>query len=286
MKPQKRPLDLNYITITKHFVIPLQNKLQWLEEIKMNKYIRLIVTRVLIILILVVIVQGCTKYVPVPYPVNVSIYNNTVIQNNTIKYLNVTQPCNNITNTSAKYILGLIQQIKRCEKNLVSNWNLSECVWEMEKMNETIDDYADDLDDCIDDRDDFEDDLNRCPDKLDDCKDDVADCESDLDDCQDDLGDCDQEVKMDMKKKFNHKTQLIVNSVLVTLLSTVWITLMIATLKFVKTLAELESQYFTNKLLFFSTFLFIFLLYSVLKLIPDIIEAFVKAIKKSYKQIK
>ena len=90
----------------------------------------------------VVFVTGCTKYIQVPYQVNNTIYSTTIIQNHTIEYVNVSTPCDCSYNTTdlgdPKYILGLIQQIKRCEDNIIRHWNLTECVWEIEKLNKSL----------------------------------------------------------------------------------------------------------------------------------------------------
>ena len=99
----------------------------------------------IILYVLLIVLAGCTRYIPQPYQVNNTIYSTTIVQNHTIEYINITnnittaQDCAcNTTNTSTKYILGLIQQIKRCEDSVVRKWNLTECVWEMEKINRSL----------------------------------------------------------------------------------------------------------------------------------------------------
>ena len=98
--------------------------------------------RTIYLMVVVLLLVGCTEYVPVPVQVNHTIYrdNTTVIQNHTIEYRNATAAdCEcNVTNTSTKYILGLIQQIKRCEDNIVRHWNLTQCSWQVESMNRSL----------------------------------------------------------------------------------------------------------------------------------------------------
>ena len=95
----------------------------------------------ILVTIFVLLCYGCTKIVEIPVPVNHTIYSTTVIQNNTITYVNVTIPgdCScNTTNTTPKHFLSLIVQLKRCEDNIIRHWNLTECVWEIEKLNRSL----------------------------------------------------------------------------------------------------------------------------------------------------
>ena len=100
----------------------------------------------------VLLLVGCTRYIDVPYPVTNTIYSNTTIHNHTIEYVNVTTPCicdKNVTpiNESPRYIIGLIQQLKRCEGSIARRINLSDCVEEMDKMNRSWTACNDDLED-------------------------------------------------------------------------------------------------------------------------------------------
>ena len=97
----------------------------------------------MILCIIILLSIGCTKYinVPVPYLVNNTIYRETVIQNHTIEYVNVTTNAThncNVSNTSTRYIIDLITQVKRCEDNIERHWNLTECVWEIERLNKSL----------------------------------------------------------------------------------------------------------------------------------------------------
>lgn len=101
----------------------------------------------LYILLYIILLAGCTRYVPVPgqCPAPTACENTTITEfvNNTI-YINVTNatacqediPLQNHTNTS--YIVSLIQRLKRCEARNTHNWNLSECEDNVERLNNTI----------------------------------------------------------------------------------------------------------------------------------------------------
>ena len=97
----------------------------------------------ILVTLFALLLVGCTKIVEIPVPVQVNhtIYSISVIQNRTIEYINISTPadCNcNTTNTTPKHFLSLIGQLKRCEDNIVRHWNLTECVWEIEKLNRSL----------------------------------------------------------------------------------------------------------------------------------------------------
>lgn len=102
----------------------------------------------IIVGIMLVVLIGCTRYITQPV-VNHTIYRETVIYNHTIEYINVSvDDCNcEVSNSSTRYILNLIRQIKQCESNIVDNWNLTECVWEIERLNKSLTNCNESLED-------------------------------------------------------------------------------------------------------------------------------------------
>lgn len=108
------------------------------------------------IFICIFLLAGCQEKIVYRYVENSScpepkviketvIVNHTVYINNTINTTSKCQPANT-TNTTTKYILDLIRRIKRCEAMQVKNWNISECEWELEKCNESLQTIKDALD--------------------------------------------------------------------------------------------------------------------------------------------
>lgn len=97
-----------------------------------------------ITLLVVLLLIGCTRYIPAE--INRTIYKEIVVYNGTTEYINITAPCPdcvcncNTTNgdSDPKYVIGLIQELKRCEANLYSDFNLTECTWEIEKLNQSL----------------------------------------------------------------------------------------------------------------------------------------------------
>jgi len=106
----------------------------------------------IMILFVLLIVTGCTRYIAVPGN-NTHTESSHYYYNTTTEYVNVTQDCVqvcNVTEADPKYVLGLIQQIKRCENNLVTNINLTECTWELEKINRSLGNCTESLEDIKD----------------------------------------------------------------------------------------------------------------------------------------
>lgn len=93
-------------------------------------------------IIMSILLNGCTKYIPVEVPIYIQ--NTTEIVNTTQIYINQSCNCTNNTysttpfNTTTERVLDLIQRLKRCEDRIIRHMNLSDCQDEMIKMNETI----------------------------------------------------------------------------------------------------------------------------------------------------
>lgn len=98
--------------------------------------------KLLIICILMcILLVGCKpqiEYINVTHTINNTIYIEKEVKVEVIKYINITEPCEYNETTSPKYFLSLIQQIKRCEAQLARDWNITECEWEIQKLNHSL----------------------------------------------------------------------------------------------------------------------------------------------------
>ena len=133
--------------------------------------------KIIIVLIFIVLV-GCTRYVEVEKNVTIE----------KIVYRNITtvvkEECNttftDVWDISKSRELELIRRIKFLES----------------KQDDCLNDvYCEgDLEDCEDNLDDTEDELEGCEDTLDDVEDELEDYEDTLDDTEDELEDCEEEI--------------------------------------------------------------------------------------------
>ena len=97
----------------------------------------------LYIIFSILLLVGCSSAPKIEYinithtnTINNTIYQDRIVE--VIKYVNTTEPCFCNDTYSPTYFLSLIKQIKVCEAQLASDWNITECEWEITRLNHSL----------------------------------------------------------------------------------------------------------------------------------------------------
>jgi len=93
------------------------------------------------LILLSLIVTGCSRVEYIEHNNTIYVDRNNTIYNTieVIKNNTIVMPCNDTPDTNQSYLLSLIRRIKFLEKQQTINYNISECLFELNRSKEKLD---------------------------------------------------------------------------------------------------------------------------------------------------